>query len=148
MKEFSLHELRFPIGEFVAPDVYTPQLIRSCIDEIAVLPQQLSAEVQALTQEQLNTPYRPQGWTLKQVVHHVADSHMNSYIRFKLALTEENPSIKPYFEDRWANLADYELPVSVSLKLLDTLHTRWVTLLLSLNSKDLERCFYHPGMKN
>lgn len=144
MKEFSLHELRYPIGEFLAPDVYTPELIRGCIEEIAKLPYDLPDVFFRLSPEQFNTPYRPQGWTINQVVHHIADSHVNSYIRFKLALTEENPSIKPYFEDRWANLADNRLPPSVSIVLLEALHLRWATLLRSLSPEDLTRSYYHP----
>jgi uncharacterized damage-inducible protein DinB len=103
--------------------------------------------VAGLSDEQLNTPYRPEGWTVRQVVHHVPESHMNSYVRFKLALTEEEPTIKPYFEDRWAQLDDAnQAPVGLSLDLLDALHGRWVWFLRSLKDADFQRTFRHPEL--
>jgi uncharacterized damage-inducible protein DinB len=103
--------------------------------------------VQGLSDEQLNTPYRPEGWTVRQVVHHVPESHLNSYIRFKLAITEDEPTIKPYFEDRWAKLDDANTaPVELSLNLLDALHERWVWFLRSLKEGDFQRTFRHPEM--
>jgi uncharacterized damage-inducible protein DinB len=103
--------------------------------------------VAGLSDEQLNTPYRPAGWTVRQVVHHVPESHMNSYVRFKLALTEEEPTIKPYFEDRWAQLDDAnQAPVGLSLDLLDALHGRWVWFLRSLKDADFQRTFRHPEL--
>ncbi len=101
--------------------------------------------VEPLNEDQLNTPYRPDGWTVKQVVHHVVDSHMNSYIRFKWALTEDNPTIKAYFEERWAELPDSaETPVAISLNMLEALHYRFVILLKSLTAEDWDRTFVHP----
>jgi uncharacterized damage-inducible protein DinB len=102
--------------------------------------------IEGLSEQQLETPYRDGGWTVRQVVHHVADSHVNSYVRFKLAMTEEEPTIKPYMEDRWAELADSKSPVEVSLSLLDSLHKRWNLLLRSFQSSDWQRTFRHPEM--
>jgi len=138
-----LEKLRFPIGKF-NPDAADANL-EHYIDQIAALPGLMRQAVQNLTDEQLNTPYRPGGWTVRQVVHHVADSHINSYIRFKLALTEDNPTIKPYEEDRWAELADGKFePVEVSLLLLQTLHHRWVVMLKSLTPNQWQRTYLHP----
>lgn len=135
-------DLRYPIGPFTYKEASYP--IETWIKEIEELPALLRAATGGLSDEQLNTPYRPDGWTVRQVVHHVADSHINSYTRFKLALTEENPTIKPYMEEKWAKLPDSQLPIEVSLTLLDTLHTRWVHLLRALHAADLEKTFYHP----
>ncbi len=140
-------DLRYPIGKFTFPEQATDAQCRQWIDEIAAAPAALRSAVAGLSPEQLDTPYRPGGWTVRQVVHHVPDSHLNSYVRFKLALTEEEPTIKPYDEARWAELPDTrETPVEVSLGLLDALHERWVTLLRSLSPADLERTFRHPEM--
>ena len=113
--------------------------------DIELLPSQIRLAVAGMDDEQLDTPYRPDGWTVRQVVHHVADSHMNGYIRVKLALTEENPVIKPYEEQLWAELPDSKLDIDVSLKIIESVHTRWVTLLRGLNVKQFARTFYHPG---
>lgn len=143
-----LEQLKFPIGNFVKPQEITEHQITTWIDEIAALPQQLIETVSTISKEKLNTPYRPGGWTLKQVVHHIADSHMNSYIRFKLACTEDNPSIRPYFEDRWAELNDAKFAdVQVSLSLISALHGRWVLFLKSMKSEDWEKTFFHPESK-
>ncbi|MFB3160930.1 YfiT family bacillithiol transferase [Neobacillus sp. 179-J 1A1 HS] len=139
-----MEELRYPIGIFSFENRLTMEVVESWVKEIEVAPVQLREAVRNLGEEQLDTSYRPGGWTVRQVVHHIADSHMNSYIRFKLALTEDQPTIKPYFEDRWAELPDSELPVEISLSLLEALHGRWVTLLRSLNESDLEKIFNHP----
>lgn len=137
--------LKFPIGKFQKPPVITHQLIQQWIEEIAAFPEQLAKEVRHLTDEQLNTPYRPGGWSIRQVVHHCADSHMNSLVRFKLALTEDTPTIKPYYEDRWAELPDSKtLGVEASLQILQGLHYRWVVLLKSLSEQQLQRTFIHP----
>lgn len=138
-------DLRFPIGKFTSPSSITDALRRQWIEEIADTPAQLRAAVEGLSVAQLDTPYRPEGWTLRQVVHHVPDSHLNSYTRFKLALTEDQPTIKPYMEGHWAELADTRLtPIGVSLDLLDSLHQRWVILLRSLTPAELSCTFVHP----
>lgn len=140
-----LEKLQYPIGKFQYSGEITKRVIDGWIDEIAALPQKLRMTVENLTEEQLNTQYRPDGWTIRQVVHHLADSHLNSLIRFKLSLTEETPTIRPYFEDRWAELPDYRLvPLETVLNFLDHLHEMWLILLRSLNEKDLARQFYHP----
>jgi hypothetical protein len=140
-------DLRYPIGVFVAPQATTVDDRRAWIADIAQAPAQMRAAVQGLAAEQLDTPYRPGGWTVRQVVHHVPDSHLNSYTRFKLALTEEEPTIKPYDEARWAQLGDYSsTPVEVSLVLLEKLHERWVKLLESMSAADFERAFRHPEL--
>src|SRR5580765_5180234 len=138
-------DLRYPVGKFdwEAPVSETehPRLIA----EIAETPGALRAAIAGLSPDKLETRYRPGGWTVKQVVHHVPDSHLNAYTRFKLALTENEPTIKPYDEAAWAELADSQkVPIDVSLGLLDALHVRWVALLRSMNASDFDRGFRHP----
>ncbi|MGP7816599.1 YfiT family bacillithiol transferase [Niallia sp. 01092] len=135
---------RYPIGEFQFNGEITESLIEGWIKEIEELPSLVRGAVKDLNDEQLDTPYRSGGWTVRQVVHHLADSHMNAYVRFKLALTEENPTIKTYEEGKWAELPDYKLSVPISLSLLEALHIRWVELLRSLSPADLEKTFIHP----
>jgi hypothetical protein len=138
---------RYPIGEFKYEGPTTPEKRRELLHQIEQAPGRLRAAVKALTDQQLDTPYRPEGWTVRQVAHHVPDSHLNAYVRFKLALTEVEPTIKPYAEDRWAQLADTQAtPVEVSLALLDSLHDRWVRLLRSLKPEDWKRTFRHPEL--
>ncbi len=138
-------DLRYPIGRFRRVTSLTGDERQESIEAIAAAPAQLRAAVQGLSAGQLETPYRPDGWTVRQVVHHVPDSHMNAYIRFKLALTEDNPTIKVYRQDLWAGLADsLETPVEVSLSLLEGLHDRWVRLLRSLAPEDFARPLTHP----
>jgi len=136
---------RYPIGKYVphpSPDAAT---LAQWIDEIAAAPAGLRAAVQGLDDAQLDTPYRPGGWTLRQVAHHVPDSHVNAYMRFKLALTEDEPAIKTYAEDRWAQLADSRTtPIEVSLLLLETLHNRWDTVLRAMTAEDFQRPLLHP----
>lgn len=142
-------DLRYPVGKFHfdASSTSTEEQKHKLIDEIAHAPANLRAAVKGLSQQQLDTPYRPEGWTVRQLAHHVPDSHLNAYTRFKLALTEEEPTIKPYAEDRWAQLADTrDTPVEVSLTLLDSLHDRWVSLLRSLRTEDWKRAFRHPEL--
>lgn len=134
-------DLRFPVGEF-DPAVYPSR--EENINTIANTPANVRKAVDGLTDEQLDTAYRPDGWTLRQTVHHIADSHINSLCRFKLALTEETPTIRPYAEDRWAELSDSKLPVDVSLAIIDGVHTRWVELLKSMTEADYSREFRHP----
>lgn len=137
-------DLRYPIGEFNKDFEMTPALRRELIDTITACPAEVRRAVEGLSEEQLDTPYRPGGWTVRQTVHHIPDSHLNSYCRFKLALTEDTPTIRPYYEDRWAELADSKLPIDVSLDLLDNVHTRWVVLLNSLTDEDCARKLRHP----
>jgi hypothetical protein len=120
------------------------QMRRAAIGELAALPGRMREAVAGLTDAQLDTPYRPGGWTVRQVVHHVPDSHVHAYIRLKLALTEDSPTIKPYDEKTWAQLADSRLPVEVSLTLLDSVHARWVALCRDLKASDWARTFNHP----
>src|SRR5438105_1623587 len=138
---------RFPIGKFHYGGPPTQEEEQQFLDDIAQAPANLRASVKGLTDEQLDTPYRPGGWTVRQVVHHLPDSHLNSYLRFKLALTEDEPTIKPYDEARWAELVDARTaPVELSLALLDSLHKRWVLLLRSLSAADCSRRFRHPEL--
>lgn len=138
-------DLRYPIGLFKLDGPPTDEKIKQAIKEIADTPAKLAAAVKDLTPEQLDTPYRPDGWTVRQVVHHVPDSHLNSYCRFKLALTEDEPAIKAYSEELWAELDDSRrAPIEVSLALLKSLHERWVLLMKSLAPADFQRTFRHP----
>lgn len=138
---------RYPIGKFHYEGEPSPEQRAKFISEIEQTPAAFRAAVKGLTPQQLDTPYRDGGWTVRQVVHHVPDSHMNAYVRFKLALTEDEPTIKPYAEDRWAKLDDTRsTPVEVSLVLLENLHDRWVRLLRSLTPSDWKRAFKHPEM--
>ena len=137
-------DLRYPVGKF-DPATVVPNRRAEFIQIITDLPANIANAVKGLSEEQLDTPYRPGGWTVRQTVHHVADSHINSYVRFKLALTEdEPPTIVPYYEDRWAELADSKLPVDVSLALIDGVHKRWATLLDSMTDADFAKMFRHP----
>ena len=138
-------DLRYPIGKFEQPDDISALQRGEFISVIAKAPAALDAAVRGLNPDHLNTPYRPAGWTVRQVVHHLPDSHMNSYIRFRLALTEDVPTIKPYDEAQWAELTDAKTaPIEYSLVLLENLHLRWVLLLESLKSEDWKRAFRHP----
>ena len=140
-------DLRYPIGKFTYDGPPAPEKRQELLQHIEQAPGRLRAAVNSLTQQQLDTPYRPDGWTVRQVVHHLPDSHLNAYIRFKLALTEEEPTIKPYAEDKWARLADTAAtPIETSLTLLDSLHDRWVRLLRSLKPEDWKRAFRHPEL--
>jgi hypothetical protein len=137
--------LRYPIGKFKAPKNFTDELREEFISEIEETPFHLRNAVENLDEDQLNTPYRQGGWTVEQVIHHLPDSHMNAYIRVKLALTENEPVIKPYDQDAWAKLEDYRTtPIETSLQLLDSVHLRWIILLRSLNPDQFERSMQHP----
>lgn len=138
-------DLRYPIGNFKWEGAATEEKRRQFIAAIEEAPAQLRAAVEGLSAEQLDTPYRPGGWTVRQLTHHVPDSHLNAYIRFKLALTEDEPTIKPYDEKLWAELADSQTtPIEASLTLLESLHRRWVVLLRSLGPAEFARQFRHP----
>ncbi|GGH19301.1 YfiT family bacillithiol transferase [Paenibacillus segetis] len=135
---------KYPIGQFECPATITFDEITNWIDEIRGLPSRLIEVVRHLSDQKLDCPYREHGWTIRQVVHHIADSHMNAYIRFKLALTEDNPTIKPYDQNEWANLSDNKLPIEGSLQIIESLHERWSYLLRSLTDDQLKRTFHHP----
>ena len=142
---------RYPIGKFQPQAQIDDAQRKECIRHIAETPAKVRSAIQGLTDEQLNTPYREGGWTVRQVVHHLPDSHLNSYIRLRLALTENEPTIKPYQEQLWAELFDARTaPVSASLQLLESLHERWVMLLRSMKPDDFLRTFRHPenGVRN
>jgi len=143
----TMSDLSYPIGKFHFSGSLTEDRKRQAIDDIAETPAKLRSAITGLSEEQLNTPYRPGGWTVRQVTHHVPDSHMNAYVRFKLALTEDEPTIKPYEQQLWAELADTkETPLEVSLTMMDALHDRWVRLLRSLSARDWQRTFRHPEL--
>ncbi|MBI3475360.1 MAG: bacillithiol transferase BstA [Acidobacteria bacterium] len=138
---------RYPLGKFSFDGTLTPDQKKQYLNDIEQTPARLRAAVQGLSAQQINTPYREGGWTVLQVTHHVADSHMNAYIRFKLALTEEEPTIRPYMEDRWAELPDSkQVPIEVSLALLDSLHQRWTNVLKNISDTEWKRNFRHPEM--
>lgn len=140
-------DLRYPVGKFRFPESVSTQELAIFIDQIAETPVRLRAAIDGLSDSQLDTSYRPGGWTVRQLAHHVPDSHMNSYTRFRLALTEDEPVIKPYDEARWAELPDARsMPVEPSLALLESLHARWVPLLRSLSAADWKRSFRHPEL--
>jgi hypothetical protein len=140
-------DLQYPIGKFQWGGAITGEQRKRLIDQIEQAPAQLRQAVAGLTEEQVDTPYRPNGWTVRQVVHHLPDSHMNTYIRFRLALTEDEPTIKPYDQERWAVLEDARTaPLELSLSLLQSLHQRWVLLLRSLRPQDFARTFRHPEL--
>lgn len=136
--------LKYPVGRFKLPVALTPEAISDAISTIKAFPTSLFATVSPLSLSQLDTPYRPGGWTVRQLVHHCADSHMNAFIRFKLALTEDNPTIKPYDEVAWATLSDAELPIESALSILKAIHFKWGILLESMSMEDFRRTYFHP----
>jgi hypothetical protein len=139
-------QLRYPIGRFKMPDDLSEAKLKECIHDIEIFPDRIKSITSNLTDLQLDTPYRPGGWTIRQLVHHCADSHMNSLVRFKLALTEKNPVIKPYFEDRWATLADSKnMSLEASLLMLEGIHLRWTYLLKTLTKDQLGSTFFHTA---
>jgi hypothetical protein len=137
-------DLRYPVGKFAPPSAWDSGTVAEWRKRLAELPANLRAATTGLDNAQLDTPYRDGGWTVRQVVHHVADSHMNAFCRFKLALTEDAPTIKPYLEARWAELVDSSLPIASSLEILDGVHTRWLALIDSLTQEQWQRGFVHP----
>lgn len=145
MSELSdIESLRYPIGRLKLPDEIQDDQIREWIRTIEIFPSKIRELTESLSVEELDWRYRPDGWTIRQVVHHCADSHMNSITRFKLALTEEVPTIKPYLEDKWAELPDSKAPISISLSLIEGLHARWILLLKSMKEDDFSRKLFHP----
>ena|SRR6218665_2193744 len=146
MKELDLEKLKYPIGKFKAPDHYSTEYLSEKMEEIATFPTRLEKEVSHLSNEQLDTPYRPEGWTVRQVIHHCAESHMNCYIRIKWALTENNPVIKAYDEVLWSELNDnLTMPVEPTIELLKGLHFRLTYIMKNLSQSDLEKTFVHPS---
>jgi DinB family protein len=140
-----MEQLKYPIGRYQKADSYTPELLKEWISVLQALPSWMDACIENLDEHQLQVPYREGGWTIQQVIHHVADSHMNAYVRVKLALTEDNPTIKPYREAAWAELADTKVvPVNVSVTLIHALHRRLVAVLQHMQPSDWERSYYHP----
>lgn len=145
MENSALEKLRYPIGKFIAPVIYAKDYLSEKIFEIESFPANLKEETLYLTADQLDTPYREDGWTIRQVIHHCADSHMNCYIRIKWALTEDNPVIKSYFEERWSNLNDnLTMPITPTIALLEGLHFRLVHIMKNLSEIDLNKTFIHP----
>lgn len=140
-------DLKYPIGKYIVQP-FSEKLLAEWLTDVKNLPQHMENAILNLDEAQLNTPYRDGGWTVKQVVHHVADSHMNAYIRFKLGLTEDNPMIKPYDEVAWAEMSDTKnLPINVSLTILHAVHTRWNEVLKNMSRGDLDRTVFHPEHK-
>ena len=137
-------DARYPIGQFEWSGSASEEQRQEWLKQVAMLPSDLLQVAGGMTMEQLDTPYREGGWTVRQLIHHVADSHMNGLIRVKLALTEETPTIKPYDENAWALLADMKLPVSVSLGLIDSVHARWAAVYHAMTVEEFERAFVHP----
>jgi len=144
MEESYMTDLRYPIGQFQFPEVVTAQQVQEWMEDIRLLPKQLAEALNGASEQALKKSYRENGWTVTQLVHHIADSHMNSFIRFKLALTEDGPTIKPYDEEEWAKLPDVEMPIAASNKLIEGLHERWVYLLKCLTEEQLQQAFHHP----
>ncbi|WP_026950837.1 YfiT family bacillithiol transferase [Algoriphagus mannitolivorans] len=139
--------LKYPIGKFQVPNEIKAEAIQEAVETIKSFPKNLFTAVSPMTAEQLDTPYRPGGWTVRQLVHHCADSHMNAFVRFKLALTESNPTIKPYEEAEWAKLADYSLPVEPALALIVAIHLKLGILMDSMSEGDFLKTYYHPESK-
>jgi hypothetical protein len=139
-----LEQLRYPIGRFSRPASSDPAIRAGHISTLRLLPGTLQTALSGLNHSQLDTPYREGGWTVRQLVHHIADSHANAYVRTKLALTEDWPTIKPYDEAAWARLADSHLPIDGSIAMLSAIHERWVALLESLSDADFQRGYNHP----
>ncbi len=145
MTEQELEKTKHPIVLFVKPDKITQDIIKDYISSISALPVKLRKATGHLTDEQLDTSYRPGGWTIRQLVHHLADAHINGFIRFKLALTEENPTVKPYDENEWAKLNDTNtMPIEPGLQIITGLHKRWTVLLNSMSGEEFKKTYYHP----
>jgi DinB superfamily len=138
--------LSYPVGRFDRDAPVTPDMRAAAIAIFAALPTSLRTAVAGMTTPQVDTPYRPDGWTVRQLVHHIADSHVNGYIRLKLAITEDRPTIKPYDQDEWATLPDSALPIEVSLGMVDAVHARWVAVWQSLSPEQFSRTFIHPDL--
>jgi len=142
--ENKIEHLQYPVGRFKLPEFVSAEELHQAKEIIAGFPEKINAAFEGLTREQLESPYRPDGWTARQVIHHCADSHMNALIRFKLALTEDKPVIKPYAQADWANLADNKLDPAISISILHGIHQRWVALMDSMTDDQWKRSFVHP----
>ncbi|MCM0059341.1 MAG: putative metal-dependent hydrolase [Algoriphagus sp.] len=142
--QLDLEALKYPIGKFTIPQVIDAEAIQQAIQHIAALPKELFQAASSLTPAQLDSSYRPGGWTVRQLLHHIADSHGNAFFRFKHALTEENPTIKPYDEGSWANLPDAALSAELALEMIRLVHAKWVHLLQHMSPADFERTYFHP----
>ena len=142
--QLDLEALKYPVGNFTIPQTFDYEAIQQAIQHIAALPKELFQVASPLTSAQLDSPYRPGGWTVRQLLHHCADSHGQALFRFKHALTEENPSIKPYDEGSWANLPDATLPAELALDMLRLVHAKWAHLLQHMTKADFARTYYHP----
>ncbi len=141
----TLEQLKYPIGRFVPQTEYTAEDLKEWINTLKAIPGWMDACIENMDEFQLKTPYRPGGWTVQQVVHHMADSHMNAFIRLKLALTEDNPVVKPYSEQRWAELIDSDIvPVNISVTMLHTIHIKMVAIMNNMQPEDWNKTFYHP----
>ena len=148
MTQTDLQKLRYPIGKYSPKENISDDDIKWYINTIELFPAKIKQALTGLSNEQLDTHYRTDGWTIRQVVHHVVDSHINSYTRFKLTLTEDTPAIRPYFEDRWAELPEAKTgPIELSIPLLEALHKRWVVMLKNITRDELKRKLYHPESK-
>lgn len=143
-----MDKLKYPIGKFAVPESISDERFRKAISDIGDFPEKIQAAARSLESDRLDQSYRPGGWSGRQVIHHIADSHLNSLVRFKLALTEENPTIKPYREDLWAALPDYTAPIEHSLQLITSIHYKWHLLMTSLSDEQWERTFFHPENKS
>tara|TARA_B100000678_G_scaffold265585_1_gene249816 strand:+ start:1602 stop:2153 length:552 start_codon:yes stop_codon:yes gene_type:complete len=144
----ALERKKYPIGKFESPNAIQDDLFSSWVRSMETLPSRLEEVVSSISMDQLDSQYRPGSWTVRQVIHHLPDSHLNGYTRMKLALTEDNPTIKPYDENGWSLLTDVQtVDVQVSLDLLKNIHTRWIALIKGLNSAEMKRTFYHPANK-
>jgi hypothetical protein len=139
--------LRYPIGKFTARDSYSTEELQHCIERIENLPREIEKVINSMTVKQLDTPYREGGWTARQVVHHMADSHMNAYIRFKWSITEPTPTIKAYDEKAWAETPETKLDPVISIEILKALHVKWSALLRRLSPADFQKEFMHPDTK-
>lgn len=145
VKPLAIDTNTFPIGKLSYPEEYSEQIINKLIQDIRVLPEHLKSVAKKINKKKkLQYSYREGGWTIEQIIHHLADSHLNALIRFKLALTENNPTIKPYNQDLWVETADVQLPIKVSIRLLKSIHAKWVALLENMDKNDWKRTFYHP----
>lgn len=148
MNEVDIEQASYPTGRYASPESYTARDVEKWINKIEALPSLLDPCIENMDEGMLNTPYRPGGWNSQQVIHHIADTHMNAYVRTKMTLTEDTPTIAPYDENLWAVMADTEtVPVNISITLVHALHRRWVALLRSLQPTDWNRTYYHPEYK-